>query len=114
MVVFGEDALMFDNPTDDNLTFEQALGELERIVHELEDGQVDLEASLACYERGVGLLKRCYGQLRQAEQRIVQLTGVDEEGRPLSQPFAHTATAETDKKNDVRRKKKDVQPDIPF
>jgi exodeoxyribonuclease VII small subunit len=114
MAVCGEDALMIDDPTDDNLTFEEALGELERIVHELEDGQVDLEASLARYEKGVGLLKRCYAQLRQAEQRIVQLTGVDEEGRPLSQPFAHTATAEAEKKSDKRRKKNDGQPEIPF
>jgi len=114
MAVCGEDALMTDDPTDDNLTFEQALGELERIVHELEDGEVDLEESLARYEKGVGLLKRCYGQLRQAEQRIVQLTGVDEEGRPMVQPFAHTATAETEKKGEKRRKKNDGQADVPF
>lgn len=102
------------DPTDDTLTFEQALAELERIVHELEDGQIDLEDSLARYERGVGLLKRCYGQLRQAEQRIVQMIGVDEEGRPLSQPFAHTATAEAEKKSEKRRKKNEEQREIPF
>ena len=77
----------------DSLTFEQALAELDRIVRELEDGQTGLEESLARYEKGISLLKRCYGQLRQAEQRIQLLTGADEEGRPILQPFEHAATA---------------------
>ena len=57
----------------DELTFEQSLPELEGTVRDLEDGRLGLEASLARYEQGVGLLKRCYAQLRQAEQRILQL-----------------------------------------
>jgi exodeoxyribonuclease VII small subunit len=79
-------------PTSDNLTFEQALGELEKIVRELEDGKTGLEESLARYEKGVGLLRRCYGQLRQVEQRIVELMGQDADGQPLTRPFAHAAT----------------------
>ncbi len=74
------------------LTFEQALADLERIVHELEDGKIGLEDSLARYEQGVKLLKQCYGQLRQAEQRIQELLGLDEQGNPLTKPFDHTAT----------------------
>ena len=87
---------MTDSPSD-NLTFEQALAELERIVRELEDGNTGLEESLARYESGVGLLKRCYAQLCEAEQRILTVTGVDEEGRPITQPFDHAATAATRK-----------------
>jgi len=87
---------MTDSPLD-NLTFEQALAELERIVGELEDGNTGLEESLARYERGVGLLKLCYGQLCEAEQRILTVTGVDEEGRPITHPFGHAATAEAKK-----------------
>ena len=75
------------------LTFEQALADLERIVHELEDGKIGLEDSLARYEQGVALLKQCYGQLRQAEQRIQELVGVDDQGNPLTKPFDHTATS---------------------
>jgi exodeoxyribonuclease VII small subunit len=82
---------------DDNLSFEHALAELEQIVRALEDGQVGLEESLASYEKGVGLLKRCYGQLRQAEQRIQLLAGVDEEGKPVARPFQHSSTEETAK-----------------
>src|SRR3981189_2825284 len=88
------DTHMSDSPLD-NLTFEQALAELEGIVQELEDGQVGLEESLARYEKGGGLIKRCYGQLRQAEQKILLLTGVDDEGQPAVQPFEHAATAES-------------------
>lgn len=91
---------MNDSPIE-NLTFEQSLAELERIVRELEDGQTGLEEALARYETGVGLLKRCYNQLSQAEQRILLLTGQDEEGRPVTQPFEHAATAEA--KADCKR-----------
>jgi len=79
-------------PLADSLTFEQALAELEKIVRELEDGKTGLEESLARYEKGVGLLRRCYGQLRQVEQRIVELMGQDADGQPLTRPFAHAPT----------------------
>jgi exodeoxyribonuclease VII small subunit len=79
-------------------TFEQALAKLDEIVRQLEDGDTGLEESLARYEEGVGLLKCCYTQLRQAEQRILELTGVDEQGQPLLKPFEHTATPEAAKR----------------
>lgn len=81
------------NPTDD-LSFEAALAQLEAIVRVLEDGETGLEASLSQYERGVGLLKHCYGQLRQAEQRILLLTGEDGDGQPLTRPFEHASSLE--------------------
>jgi exodeoxyribonuclease VII small subunit len=95
---------MNDSPPD-TLTFEEALADLETIVRQLEDGQTGLEEALARYERGVGLLKRCYAQLRQAEQKILLLTGVDAEGRPVLQPFEHLATADKDKPVTRRRRK---------
>jgi exodeoxyribonuclease VII small subunit len=73
-------------------SFEDALQELERIVRDLEDGDTGLEQALARYEQGVGLLKRCYAQLRQVEQRIVELTGKDENGSPVLRPFEHTSS----------------------
>jgi exodeoxyribonuclease VII small subunit len=82
------------NPATEQLTFEQALAELERVVRDLEDGQLGLEDALARYEAGIGLLKRCYGQLQGAEQRILQLTGVDAEGKPVLDLFEHSATAD--------------------
>src|SRR5262245_20032362 len=83
-----------NNALPNNLTFEQALTELERIVHDLEDNQTGLEDALARYEQGVGLIKHCFGKLRQAEQRIHQLTGTDDAGQPLLKPFEHSATTE--------------------
>lgn len=74
--------------------FEQALGELERILRDLEDGTTSLEDALARYERGVGLLKHCYSQLRDAEQKIRQLSGLTEDGKPDLKPFEHTAAVE--------------------
>src|ERR1043166_6086409 len=90
-----------NDPTLDNVKFEDALAELERIVHELEDGQTGLEQSLARYEQGVGLLRRCYQQLQQAEQRILSLTGETEEGAPILKPFAHSATSDGKVKKDT-------------
>jgi exodeoxyribonuclease VII small subunit len=81
---------MTDQPTD-NVKFEVALAELERIVRDLEDGEIDLDASLARYEKGVALLRHCYGKLRQAEQKILTLTGASEEGEPILKPFEHAA-----------------------
>jgi exodeoxyribonuclease VII small subunit len=74
--------------------FEQALGELERILRDLEDGTTSLEDALARYERGVGLLKQCYAQLRDAEQKIRQLSGLTEDGKPVLTPFEHIAAVE--------------------
>lgn len=104
---------MNDSPTD-NRTFEQSLAELEQIVRDLEEGDTGLEESLARYERGIGLLKRCYGQLRQAEQRVLLLAGADADGQPELKPFEHTPTAEL-AKNDARRvRKKPDGPEGPF
>jgi exodeoxyribonuclease VII small subunit len=77
----------------DDLSFEESLVELERLVRELEDGRLGLDESLSRYERGVGLIRRCHDQLRRAEQRILLLSGVDENNQPVLQPFQHEATA---------------------
>jgi exodeoxyribonuclease VII small subunit len=81
------------NEPGDKRTFEESLAALERMVRELEDGQLGLDEALARYEEGVGLIKHCHGQLRQAEQRILLLTGLDEQGEAVLQPFKHEATA---------------------
>ncbi len=79
-------------PNPDDIRFEDALAELEQVVRDLEDGQIGLEESLGRYERGVGLIKGCYARLRDAEQRILLVTGTDDEGKPVLQPFQHSAT----------------------
>ncbi len=56
------------------LTFEKALAELESIVQRLEQGKVDLEESIAIYERGEALKKHCEQLLKKAEARIEKIT----------------------------------------
>ena len=56
------------------MTFEIALGELERIVDQLEGGNVPLEKSIAIYERGQALKAHCEALLKQAEARIEKIT----------------------------------------
>jgi exodeoxyribonuclease VII small subunit len=79
-------------------TFEAALEDLQTIVHELEEGRLGLETSLARFEQGVGLLRNCYRLLEQAEQRIEVLTGTDAQGNAITAPFDATATLEADDK----------------
>ncbi|NBO93617.1 MAG: exodeoxyribonuclease VII small subunit [Planctomycetia bacterium] len=74
------------------IPFEQALAELESIVRDLEDGRLGLDDALSRYERGIGLIQTCQARLQAAEQRIVMLTGTDDDGEPILQPFRHTRT----------------------
>ena len=54
--------------------FESAIAELEKIVKQLEDGDLALDKSLALFERGVTLSRYCHEQLGNAERRIEQLS----------------------------------------
>jgi len=72
--------------------FEESLGELQRVVSQLEDGSLPLEESMREFEKGVGLLRQCYAVLAAAEQRIEILTGTDSDGNPQIAPFENSAT----------------------
>ena len=54
--------------------FESAITELEKIVKQLEDGDLALEKSLALFERGVELSRYCHDQLGAAQRRLELLT----------------------------------------
>ena len=69
---------MSDKPISE-MTFEQAMSELERIVTELERGDVPLEDSISLYEKGAELKKRCETKLKEAEQKVAAIT-LDENG----------------------------------
>jgi exodeoxyribonuclease VII small subunit len=55
-------------PTD--LSFEEAMSELEKVVTALERGEVPLEQSIALYERGAALKAHCAEKLKTAEERV--------------------------------------------
>lgn len=52
------------------LTFEEAMAELEKVVTQLERGDVALEQSIALYERGAALKGLCAGKLKDAEEKV--------------------------------------------
>ncbi len=67
----------------ENLTFEQALKELQNIVDKLETGQVTLEEAIEMYERGIKLSKYCLQKLTQAELRIKKIVKDESQGFTL-------------------------------
>jgi exodeoxyribonuclease VII small subunit len=67
-------------------TFEASLEALERIVKELEQGDLPLEKSLELFEQGIGLSRQCQERLSQAERRIEVLLR-DNQGRPVVSTF---------------------------
>lgn len=73
-------------------TFEDAIGQLEMLVKQMEAGQLPLAESLAAYESGIGLIKHCHNLLKDGEAKIIKLTGCDETGRPRLEPFLADTT----------------------
>jgi len=63
------------------MTFEAALRELESIVSRLEHGEVDLEDSIALYERGTALKAHCEQKLKGAEARLEKIV-LGPDGQP--------------------------------
>lgn len=68
------------------LTFEQAFGQLEEVVQQLESGELSLEQSLALFEKGIRLARLCESKLDGAEQKVSQLVGISGED-PVLEPF---------------------------
>jgi exodeoxyribonuclease VII small subunit len=87
-------------------SFEQALLQLEQIVHQLEDGEIGLAEALTHYEQGVRLLKDCYGLLERAERRIELLSGVDADGNPVTEPFDDEASLALEQKAQSRTRRR--------
>ena len=71
---------MSDKPVEE-MTFEEAMAELERVVGQLERGDVALEASIQLYERGAALKARCARKLAEAEEKVALIT-TDRDGNP--------------------------------
>ena len=67
-------------------SFESSLEALEKIVQQLETGDLALEKSLELFEQGIKLSRQCQERLNQAERRIEVLLR-DNQGRPVVSPF---------------------------
>jgi len=71
---------MSDTPVEE-MSFEAAMRELEQVVGQLERGDVELEKSIALYERGAALKARCETKLKEAEEKVAAIT-LDGNGNP--------------------------------
>ncbi len=71
---------MTDTPVAE-LSFEQAMKELESVVDRLEHGDVPLDDSITLYERGALLKKRCEEELKRAEEKVAAIK-LDSDGNP--------------------------------
>ena len=78
---------MAENPSDAKPveSFEASLDELEKVVKQLEAGDLSLDLSLELFERGMGLSDTCRKQLEQAETRVEML--IRKEGKLVAEPF---------------------------
>ena len=76
---------MPDDPTPSAETFEASLDELEKIVKELEAGDLALERSLELFEKGMALSETCRKQLDNAETRVEML--IRKDGKIQPEPF---------------------------
>ena len=71
------------------LSFEEAMKRLDEIVRGLEKGDVTLNDSMALFEEGTALIRRCTEMLDSAEQQVVRLKK-GEDGAPVELPFEDT------------------------
>ncbi|MFN0119952.1 MAG: exodeoxyribonuclease VII small subunit [Blastocatellia bacterium] len=75
--------------------FEESLAALERVVAQLEAGDLPLDSALEIFEDGVGLARRCQSQLAEAERKVEML--LREHGEVKVIPFDPSRTEQTDK-----------------
>ena len=73
--------------------FERALDELERLVKQMEEGELSLEDSLKTFERGMDLSRTCQKALDEAEQRVRILT--ERDGQLRTDSFTPNDASET-------------------
>lgn len=78
----------------EKISYEAAVARLEEIVRTLEqgDGTVPLETCMKLYEEGVALVRRCYAELKEAEQKVMILQQTPE-GEIIPTPFTSTDDA---------------------
>ena len=62
-----------------NTDFEKSLDELEKIVEELQNGEISLDESIKLFERGMELTNLCRKTLESARQKITALTKEEQE-----------------------------------
>ena len=80
-------------------SFEASLEALEKIVHQLENGDLPLEKSLDLFEQGIRLSRECQDRLNQAERRIEVLLR-DNQGRTVVSPYNEPVETPSDREDE--------------
>lgn len=70
----------------DEITFEEALSRLEKIVSHLESGKTSLEDSLNLFEEGIGLSRQCHEKLKEAQKKV-DILMESAKGDLMTEPF---------------------------
>ena len=69
------------------VNFEKAIKDLEKIVEDLESGELSLAQSLKTFEKGIKLTRQCQGELEKAELKVKKL--VEENGELKTKPLTN-------------------------
>jgi exodeoxyribonuclease VII small subunit len=85
ITILKTEAVVSEKKPSSNITFEQTLAELERIVADMENGDLPLDEALAKFERGIKLSRQSQQALEQAEQKVKIL--LQENGQGSLQDF---------------------------
>jgi exodeoxyribonuclease VII small subunit len=73
------------SPAIEEMSFEEALSELQTLVKALEKGDAKLEEAIQAYERGAALKRHCEKKLREAQEKVDKII-VGSDARPASEP----------------------------
>ena len=76
----------------ENMKFEEAMQQLEKITSELEKGDLDLDTSLTKFEEGMKLSKKCNEILQNAEKKITIL--IEQDGKIIEESFSTSTNSE--------------------
>ncbi|QBP40941.1 exodeoxyribonuclease VII small subunit [Paenisporosarcina antarctica] len=77
--------------TKTNVSFDQAIQQLEEIVRQLEQGDVPLEDAISLYKKGMGLSTLCHSKLQNAEKQLISI--IDDKGEKV--PFTESEKEDT-------------------
>ncbi len=89
-------------------TFEQAMKAVEKSVHDLEGGQLELGEALRVYEQGVTMIRRCHQLLQDAERQVELLMEVYEDGSVETQSFEAGQAESLTVKQEARSRRRSV------
>ncbi len=92
------------------MKFEEALKRLEKIVQELEDGDLPLDEACEKYEEGIRLSKACAKKLEQAKKRV-EILLKNEDGSIELKEFDQRKAQEEEKPQDPKKKKAKAGPE---